>query len=76
MRLVNRSSPSEGKAEVFHSGSWWQMCSASFDLREANVVCRQLGFVRAQAVQFSVHIQDTGVQWMHVSCSGSEATLS
>ena len=72
---MNGASPNQGKAQVFHNGSWWQLCSSEFDLREANVVCRQLGYVRAQALQFAVYIQDR-VQWMHVTCTGSEFSLS
>eukprot|EP00731_Ephydatia_muelleri_P015302 Em0008g1022a len=75
IRLVDGSSPLQGKAQVFHNGSWGQICSIGFDLREANVVCRQLGYVRAQAVQFAVYLQDR-IQWMHVDCIGSEFSLS
>lgn len=44
VRLVDGSSPSEGRLELFYSGEWGTVCSASFTIVEANVVCRQLGY--------------------------------
>lgn len=47
IRLIPVSSslrPDIGRLEVFVGGIWGTVCSRDFSFREADVVCRQLGF--------------------------------
>nr|XP_058953300.1 deleted in malignant brain tumors 1 protein-like [Pocillopora verrucosa] len=78
VRLAGGGNPFEGRVEVFHNGSWGTVCDDRWTLREANVVCRQLGLDGASsAVEGGVFGQGSGKIWMdQVECCGNERRLS
>lgn len=50
-RLVNGTSPSEGRLEVqYHGAVWGTVCSSGFDTTAAAVACREAGFAGGGAV--------------------------
>lgn len=51
VRLIGGTSPSEGRVEVFYSGVWGTVCDSQWDHRDGDVVCRQLGYLRALQVK-------------------------
>ena len=75
--MVDGSVANEGRVEVFRSGQWQTVCDDGWDLNDADVACRQLGYGYAiGAVINALFGQGTGGQWeVYFSCTGSESGL-
>ena len=50
VRLVNGSTPYEGRVEVCVNNHWGTICDDQWDTREATVVCRQLDLTNGEFV--------------------------
>lgn len=77
IRLVGGRNSSEGRVEVTRNGTWGTVCDDSWNIQDANVVCRQLGFERASAA-ISNALFGSGVGPIYlddVRCFGNEASL-
>uniref|UniRef100_A0A673M8Z4 Galectin-3-binding protein A-like n=1 Tax=Sinocyclocheilus rhinocerous TaxID=307959 RepID=A0A673M8Z4_9TELE len=75
VRLVG-DLPSSGRVEVYHDGQWGTVCDDGWELAEAQVVCRQLGFPGAISVTTGGQY-GSGPIWLDdMNCKGSESSLS
>ena len=64
--------------EIFYQGQWGTICDDYWDLNDANVVCRQLGYHYALKALSGYSVPDgSGQIWLDdVSCTGREQNLS
>ena len=68
---------SKGRVEVFYNGTWGSVCSEYWDLKEANVACRQLGFPGAVTATSPPESREIPGDFLtSVSCLGNEASLT
>ena len=77
VRLVHGSGSHEGRVEVVFADTWGTVCGQSWDLLDAIVVCRQLGYHTALSAPVGTFGEGTGPIWLYdVWCSGNEANLT
>ena len=73
LRLVDGSSPAEGRIEVFYDNAWGAICTDGWTFLNSRVVCRQLGYKDANTTQFSLSLRRI---WMDdCACEGTENSI-
>lgn len=66
-----------GRIEIYENGQWGTVCDDTWDMKDANVACRQLGYSGATAAPTSAtYGAGSGpILRDHVNCIGTEASL-
>ena len=78
IRLLNGSSPLEGRLEICFNQAWGTVCSKRFSIEDATVACKQLGFPfnGTEVLPISEFQQGSGPIFLDkVACGGSENRL-
>uniref|UniRef100_A0A8C3FUK7 SRCR domain-containing protein n=1 Tax=Chrysemys picta bellii TaxID=8478 RepID=A0A8C3FUK7_CHRPI len=77
LRVVGGEDGCSGRVEVWYRGSWGTVCDDSWDMADANVVCKQLGCGSAvSAPGEAAFVEGTGPIWVEkLNCRGTESSL-
>ncbi|XP_051976543.1 scavenger receptor cysteine-rich type 1 protein M130-like [Xyrauchen texanus] len=77
LRLSGGKGRCSGRLEVYHNAVWGSVCDDQWDIRDAQVVCRQLGCGAALSADGNAAFgAGEGVVWLNrVECRGNEIHL-
>ena len=78
IRLNGGASDNEGRVEVNYKGQWGAICDDEWDINEANVVCKQLGFgqgAEREATRSEFSPEPIEIILDDMKCEGSEENL-
>lgn len=66
VKLVGGAGDYEGNVEILHLGKWGAICDDEWDSREADVLCRQLGFNGSEKATHSGTFGPAKRKWQRV----------
>ncbi|XP_051974551.1 scavenger receptor cysteine-rich type 1 protein M130-like [Xyrauchen texanus] len=77
LRMSGKKGRCSGRLEVYHNAVWGSVCDDQWDIRDAQVVCRQLGCGAALSADGNAAFgAGEGVVWLNrVECRGNEIHL-
>ncbi|XP_076082552.1 scavenger receptor cysteine-rich domain superfamily protein-like [Mytilus galloprovincialis] len=77
VRLLGGRGPFEGTVELYHSGKWGEVCDNNFDVRDAEVICKMLGYTVGVPRLLNSTGSGTGLVWMdNLRCDGDETDVA
>ena len=77
VKLSNGTAKNNGRIEVYHNEQWGSICHRGWDINDAHVVCRMLGFQGATAAipRSFYGAGDLNISLTNVQCSGDESMV-
>ena len=77
IQLVDGNAAGEGRVEIWYNSQWNTVCDDFWDIDDANVVCRQLGYRGAIRAHRSAHFGQGSGQILldNLRCTGREVSL-
>ena len=79
MQLAGSLRGNEGEVQLYHNSSWKKVCRDLWTFREANVVCHELGYLKAVSLK-GMNVQHLNATHpflkVTIKCSGRENKLS
>ena len=78
IRLAGGATANEGRVEVYLNGTWGTVCGDYWDILDAAVVCRQLGYSSVISTYGSDYFgPGTGpIHYGNMACKGTETYLA
>lgn len=79
IRLVDGSGPYEGRVEILRNIVWGTVCDDGWDIKDATVVCNELGFGSAKRAVPASYFGSRSYGSIHmdtVACEGDEQSLT
>ncbi|XP_071810116.1 neurotrypsin-like [Asterias amurensis] len=79
IRLAGESNGTSGRVEIYKDGYWGAICDNDWDITDAGVACRQLGFAGAEEAKSGGYFSSESgpIRYMHgLMCDGSEAKIT
>ena len=67
-----------GRVEVYYQGTWGTVCNQGWNIKDANVICRQLGFKAGTLFEYDSTAQPgNGTLWLKdLDCAGNESSIT
>ena len=77
LRLVGGDTENVGRVEVYYNNTWGTICDDSWHLRDGDVVCKQMGYERAERVVYRATFgEGKGPIWLdQLDCRGDESFI-
>ena len=77
IRLKGSNISTDGYVEILYNDTWGTICTEKFDIKDASVICRMLGYQGAlAAVTKGIFGQGKGPTWLgDVCCHGDEKSI-
>lgn len=70
------SSPNQGRVELYYQGAWGTVCHNGWNVKDATVICRMLGYPMGSPFCCASYGQGSGAIWLeNVSCQGNESSI-